>query len=366
MKKYARHIFTLAIYWLGINLYWCLWYLGSEGEAKQWSVGEITFQKVCLALNITVFTSYYLLILSRKLSKRWILLSPVSNRMDFLLDCLLTVVGFTGSYFLVLNLFNAWQTAEVLTYVYSTRFLSLMLYHFVLALIVISALNLHKRFYSPSRILAYLGKKPNHPRQVRMGFLFIDLNNSTGIAEKLKNGSYSTFLRMCFHTLDEVLEKNRGLEIYQYVGDEVIIFWDLNQIKLARQAVNLFEQFKRRLNEQREDFLSKYNEIPIFKAAIHGGLVTQAELGKRHLHNAFHGDVLNAASRMLDLCHTHETDLLISEKLYNHLVDGSALPDFEEVKDVLLDGKMQRITLFKPAVAEEIPLWTQKQIEGFI
>ena len=359
-------MFTFLLYLAGINLYWCLWYLGSEGEASRWSVGEISFQEICLSLNITVFVSYYFLVLSRKFTKRWILISAGSNRIDFLLDCLVIVGGFTGVYFLVLSLFNAFQVEDVFTYLYSTSFLSLTLFHFVSGMIVISMLNLHKRFYYPHRILAYLGKEQLHPRQVEMGFLFIDLNNSTGIAEKLKNGSYSSFLRMCFDTLDEVLEKSRGLEIYQYVGDEVIIFWELSQKKLSQQAVHLFEQFKHRLNEQHEAFLSKYNQVPTFKAAIHGGLVTQAELGKRYLHNAFHGDVLNTTSRILDLCHTHETDLLVSAKLYDHIKDGATRSGFEEVKDVLLDGKMQRITLYKPEVAQEISLWTERPLKEFI
>lgn len=366
MKKHAKHIFTFFLYLAGINLYWCLWYLGSEGEAMKWSVGVVSFEEVCLALNITVFASYYLLILSRKFTKRWILISAGSNRIDFLLDCLVIIGGFTGVYFLVLSLFNACQAEDVFTYMYSTSFLSLTLFHFVSGMIVISILNLHKRFYYPHRILAYLSKEQLHPRQVQIGFMFIDLNNSTGIAEKLKNGSYSSFLRRCFDTLDEVLEKSSGLEIYQYVGDEVIVFWDLGQKSLSRQAVHLFEQFKRKLNEQHEVFLSRYNEVPTFKAAIHGGLVTQAELGKRYLHHAFHGDVLNTTSRILDLCHTHETDLLVSAKLYNHLKEEATRPGFKEVKDVLLDGKMRRITLYKPEVAQERSLWTEKQMKEFI
>ena len=55
-------------------------------------------------------------------------------------------------------------------------------------------------------------------------FMFVDLNSSTTIAEKLGHLSYSNFIKDCFYDLAVV--HNYGAQIYQYVGDEAVLTWE--------------------------------------------------------------------------------------------------------------------------------------------
>ena len=57
-------------------------------------------------------------------------------------------------------------------------------------------------------------------------FLFMDLKDSTSIAEKLGHVKYSRLLQDCYYELTEVVTKHSA-QICQYVGDEVVLSWKL-------------------------------------------------------------------------------------------------------------------------------------------
>ena len=62
------------------------------------------------------------------------------------------------------------------------------------------------------------------PKEIERIFLFIDLKSSTSIAEKLGNIKYSEFLIDYYYDITDALLM-ADAEIYQYVGDEIILSW---------------------------------------------------------------------------------------------------------------------------------------------
>jgi len=54
-------------------------------------------------------------------------------------------------------------------------------------------------------------------------FMFIDLQSSTTIAEKIGHLEYSKLLQNCFQDFS-IVDQFRA-DIYQYVGDEVVVSW---------------------------------------------------------------------------------------------------------------------------------------------
>jgi len=62
------------------------------------------------------------------------------------------------------------------------------------------------------------------PREEERIFMFMDLKSSTSTAERLGHLKYSAFIRDCFSDIDQVLYPHCA-QIYQYVGDEVVIMW---------------------------------------------------------------------------------------------------------------------------------------------
>ena len=71
------------------------------------------------------------------------------------------------------------------------------------------------------------------PREEYRVFLFMDLRSSTTIAEEIGHIQYSAFIRDCFSDINFIVFKYRA-EVYQYVGDEIVITW------LAKDATKDF------------------------------------------------------------------------------------------------------------------------------
>jgi len=149
-------------------------------------------------------------------------------------------------------------------------------------------------------------------------FLFIDLNDSTAIAEELGHERYFSFLSDYFALTARVIEAHHG-EIYQHVGDEIIITWPMQEGKRNDNAVQLFFAIRDAIAGKREVFLDKYGTYPKCKGSLHAGMVTKGEIIGKRREFIFTGDVLNATSRMQALCKPNEAALIISGDLLNRL-----------------------------------------------
>ncbi|MBV6643795.1 MAG: adenylate/guanylate cyclase domain-containing protein [Cyclobacteriaceae bacterium] len=347
MIKITPYIPVLLIYLVGIDLYFCLWYLGSEGDAINWAHGDMTFFQILTSSNIAVFFTMYATLWIRKLTRSSTVLNTGVIKIEFLVQCFSIAAFFTGILLMIHVFYPGSSKWNSLTYFSSTTFLSLSMYHFVLASFILATLNLRQRFGSLRKTFTYLFKIIYYPQTVDRGFMFLDLNDSTTIAERLDSKTYSSLLRDCFGLLDKVLIGAKNIEVYQYVGDEAVLHWDFNDRSACSNALKVFELFKELVVEKKAHFLAAYGLVPTFKGAIHGGSVTQSELGQRIIHTAFHGDVLNTTSRILDSCHHYQTDLLLSEAFYSKLFSTTMLGSFEKVEDVFLIGKVQRLTIYK-------------------
>ena len=59
-------------------------------------------------------------------------------------------------------------------------------------------------------------------------FMFLDLKSSTHLAEKLEHVSYSRLVQDCYAELTVPLIQYNA-EVYQYVGDEVVLTWRMSE-----------------------------------------------------------------------------------------------------------------------------------------
>lgn len=167
--------------------------------------------------------------------------------------------------------------------------------------------------FGPGLILPFLLGKFRYPREENRLFMFLDLNDSTQLAEQLGHIKYSNFIQDSFMDINQVVKKYNA-EIYQYVGDEIVVSWPLKRFDTLL-AIQFFFAIDKRFKSQQEDYLKKYNHVPIFKAGVHQGLVTAVEVGEVKREIAYHGDVLNVASRIEGLCKTFNKLILISKEV---------------------------------------------------
>ncbi|NQZ75693.1 MAG: adenylate/guanylate cyclase domain-containing protein [Ekhidna sp.] len=172
--------------------------------------------------------------------------------------------------------------------------------------------------YGPGVFAKFLlGKYFNASREERV-FMFLDLKSSTTIAEQLGEERYFDFLKESFKTITPAILKNRG-EIYQYVGDEIVISWPKKVGVRNDNCINAYFQSQTLINNRSDYFQEQFGIVPNFKAGLHQGFVMAGEMGVVKREIAYSGDVLNTASRIQSKCNELDSSILISGDLANNL-----------------------------------------------
>lgn len=167
-------------------------------------------------------------------------------------------------------------------------------------------------------LLNFFTGKYHKPISEKRIFMFADMKSSTSIAEVLGHIKYFEFLRSYYFDLSEAILKNYG-EVYQYIGDEIVISWTLKNGVKDNNCVECFFEMKSDLLQRKENYLKEYGFFPDFKAALHFGEVTTGEIGALKKEIFFTGDILNTTSRIQALCTEVKEDLLISNSLLSLL-----------------------------------------------
>lgn len=181
------------------------------------------------------------------------------------------------------------------------------------------------------------------PRQEERIFMFMDLKSSTTIAEKIGNRQFFELLKDLYRDVTEPIIESLG-EIYQYVGDEVIVSWTIHNGIKDNNCLTCFFEIEKLLKDKSAQYLQKYGAIPIFKAGLHLGEATVGEIGVIKKDIVFSGDVLNTTSRIQGECNHYKVNVLVSSDLLQMLhMDGYYRA--EPVGDIKLRGKEQTVAL---------------------
>ncbi len=182
-----------------------------------------------------------------------------------------------------------------------------------------------------------------YPTEEERIFMFLDLQSSTHLAEKLGHVQYSFLLQDCFDDLG-VVDQNRA-QVYQYVGDEVILTWNLRDGLNHQYCLRAYYNFKTRLESRKQYYQQRYGCFPFFKAGLHSGKVIVTEIGKLKKEIAYHGDTLNTAARIQEKCNDFQQELLISDHLRRQL-NGSRAFDFTPMGTIRLKGKQTHTQVY--------------------
>ena len=204
------------------------------------------------------------------------------------------------------------------------------------------ALQINDKF-GPGILWNFLRGKYNSPKEEVRVFMFADLMSSTTIAENLGNEKYHNLLKDFFSDITNSIIYNKG-EIYQYVGDEIIISWKLNNGIDDNNCLKCFFDMREAIQKRKEKYKTKYGLVPDFKAGLHYGKVIAGEVGIIKRDITFSGDVLNTAARIQSKCNEYNVKILSSDELlellpYQHFFQKVSLGDIE------LKGKGQRVAL---------------------
>lgn len=181
--------------------------------------------------------------------------------------------------------------------------------------------------------------KPTDEKRILM---FIDLKNSTPIAEKLGHKEYFKFIRDVIYCMAAGITEYDG-RVYQYVGDEIVAWWPYTQ-KNARKCVDSIIEARKILNMNTQHFKRSYDIIPEYKVGIHAGDVTVGQVGIAKKDLVISGDTINTAARIRSACTELNQKFLVSKEMIEllNMKDWQS----ESMGMVDLKGKNENIELF--------------------
>ncbi|MBL1214873.1 MAG: adenylate/guanylate cyclase domain-containing protein [Ignavibacteriae bacterium] len=248
------------------------------------------------------------------------------------------------SYIVDKPLFHHEVLSRLSVYLRSPKLWAVTLYWGVMIMAAVFILQVSEKFGRGVMLNFILGKY-HRPKVEDRIFMFLDLTSSTAYAEKLGHIKYSKLLQDCFYDLTEAAS-SCGAQIYQYVGDEVVLTWSKQQGLKNGNCIKMFFKFAETLNRKGEHYKKEFGMIPEFKTGIHLGEVTVVEVGELKKELAYHGDALNTTARIRSSCNEFNKKLLVSADLLSLLADIDRSYKVESIGVCKLKGKKNVIALF--------------------
>jgi adenylate cyclase len=289
------------------------------------------------AVLITLLAAGYLMFVRDGRLRSWF------RRLGFWTDLALSSA-------IVLTLFLAGRaTGQVITTLEPRRFItSFTEAHLLYALpfFTVVAITIHfvlqmNRMIGANVLGYFAAGIYRHPKAEERIFLFIDLEGSTQLAERLGSARYFELLRRFVDDLTEPVLEAEG-EIYQYAGDEVVITWPIELGVRAANCVRCFFGIRAAVERDLARYERDFGTAPRFRGGLHGGTVTAGEIGDLRQQIVFVGDILNTAARLEEYAKRANLDLVVSGPLLERL----ALPPGVEATmcgDLAIRGKEVRV-----------------------
>ena len=232
---------------------------------------------------------------------------------------------------------------EIRRFVKSSDFWRILAFTYIVSAGIILFQIINRKF-GPGVLLDLLLGKYRQPKEVKMVFLFMDLKSSTTYAEKLGHVKYSQLIQDCFTDLTLAVNEFDA-NIYQYIGDEVVLIWPYDDGIKNAKCIKIFFRFKEYLQKRSDHYIKSYGFLPKFKAGINGGTLMAAEVGVIKRSIAYHGDVINTASRIQGLCNSFDEEFLASKLIVTDLAFYNSF-SYSFIDNIQLKGKKEKVNIY--------------------
>jgi adenylate cyclase len=198
----------------------------------------------------------------------------------------------------------------------------------------------------------FVAGRYRRPRIEEHVLLFIDLESSTVIAERLGETGFLDFLNRFVADVTGSVVAQRGA-IHKYVGDEIIVTWPLaiglRDGHCIRACFDALEQ----LDEGADAYIRDFGLRANFRAALHRGPVVIGELGIIKMEIVLLGDTMNTAARLQQACRDTGHRVLASAALIDRISPWLPGVAKHSIGPLRLRGKESEIELY--ALTAEAP-----------
>ncbi|NER17677.1 adenylate/guanylate cyclase domain-containing protein [Spongiivirga citrea] len=281
-----------------------------------------------------------------KFRKKPFLIKIFFKSIFYLLFIILFLVAFTlvtNASIMKKGIFEAEIITSLTDFITSFAFWSLVFY---MGVIIYLAL-----FYS--ELIEHLGNevlynysfgKYHKPKQETRIFMFLDMKSSTTIAEEIGHIKYFNLLKLYYSYMTNAILETFG-EIYQYVGDEIVVTWPEEVGLLNNNCIECYFKIEEAIKKHEERFIKSFGLVPEFKAGYHIGKVSAGQIGVLKKEIVYTGDVLNTSARIQAECNNYNTRILISGQLKDGL-SNSKNWDMDKKGEIVLRGKTEAVELY--------------------
>ena len=169
----------------------------------------------------------------------------------------------------------------------------------------------------------------HRPVEERKVLLFLDINGSTALAEKLGALMTRSLVRKFLFDLSQPITDHGG-DIYLYKGDGLIAMWNLDQAIRDDNVLRAVDAMFDAVGRERAAYLNSFGVVPSFRVGLHGGNVIVSEQGDTKRSIGIYGDPINIAARMEDAARRHGVPCVLSQTLANALQDQSRIRSLGE------------------------------------
>ena len=152
----------------------------------------------------------------------------------------------------------------------------------------------------------------HRPVREQLIVMFLDLADSTPLAEKLGELRVHDLITRFFFDIDEPINDHGG-SVLAYVGDEVIVTWPVtNDAARNARCLACFFAIDNKIASLSAEYEEEFETVPRFRAGLHCGPVIVSECGgfKRQL--AYFGDTMNVSARLCEYCKVCGCNLIVS------------------------------------------------------
>ncbi|MEL6191734.1 MAG: adenylate/guanylate cyclase domain-containing protein [Bacteroidota bacterium] len=239
---------------------------------------------------------------------------------------------------------NVFMEPQEVVLILRSKMYWVLFVYFLLVAALVSFVRMVDQKFGPGILWNMFIGRYRNPREEKRVFMFLDLQSSTTIAEKLGHIKFSRLIQNCFADLTPVITMHK-VEIYQYVGDEAVLSWPVEKGFENNHCIHCYFDYMDVLKSKAEYYEETYGLQPFFKAGVHLGEVIVAEVGLVKREIAYHGDVLNTTARIQSQCNRLQQPLLISDQLLSYLQTDENL-ESQRLGEELLKGKETPVTIY--------------------
>ena len=244
---------------------------------------------------------------------------------------------------IIAGLFEGRKMRELPAFLTSLEQLVLVIYTLVIYSLLVFFLQIN-HLLGEGILWKFIRGKYHKPREEERIFMFLDMKSSTTIAEQLGHVRFYTLLNELFHEISQPVLQTKA-EIYQYVGDEVVLTWQVEHGLKNSNCLKTFFLFQESLLRNSGNYLKNFGVKPEFKAGLHFGKVVSAQIGDLKREIVYNGDVLNTTARIQNECNKYQRDCLVSGTLMTRLKQINGF-QWERIDAVTLRGKETEVELF--------------------